>query len=236
MTEAEWLASTEPDRMLDLVRHTATGRKLRLFACACARRVWRLMSEASRNAVAASERFADRLITRHELAEAAEAARSEEEHPVPSHEMANQAGVTTASTSNTAFWVAAVTAEWTADATVEHLAETLEEQPDDEREDDLERVSCTEQLTRCEQCDLLRDIFCPFHAPATDPSWRSWNGGTLVRMAQAVYQERAFDRLPILADAVEEAGCTSAPLLDHLRSPGPHVLGCWGLDVILGKR
>jgi hypothetical protein len=54
-------------------------------------------------------------------------------------------------------------------------------------------------------------------------------------LAQAVYDKRAFERLPDLADALEEAGCTDAEVLGHLRGPGPHVLGCWLVDLLLGK-
>jgi hypothetical protein len=53
-------------------------------------------------------------------------------------------------------------------------------------------------------------------------------------LARAVYDERAFDRLPILADALEEAGCDSAELLAHCRNSGPHVRGCWAVDAVRG--
>ena len=55
-------------------------------------------------------------------------------------------------------------------------------------------------------------------------------------MAQWIYQERAFAELPILADALEDAGCTDPTLLDHLRRPGPHFRGCWALDLLRGER
>jgi hypothetical protein len=54
-------------------------------------------------------------------------------------------------------------------------------------------------------------------------------------LAQAIDDERAFDRLPILADALEDAGCTDADLLNHCRGPGLHVMGCWVVDMLLGK-
>ena len=66
-------------------------------------------------------------------------------------------------------------------------------------------------------------------------SWLQWDGGTVPNMARAVYEERAFDRLPVLADALEEAGCSEAGLLTHLRGAGPHARGCWAVDRILGK-
>jgi hypothetical protein len=68
--------------------------------------------------------------------------------------------------------------------------------------------------------------------------WRSllaWNDGTVVKLVQAIYDERAFDRLPILADALEESGCSDAEILSHCRGAGPHVRGCWLVDLILGK-
>jgi hypothetical protein len=85
------------------------------------------------------------------------------------------------------------------------------------------------------QCDLLRDIFKPFASTAVDPAWHSWNGGTIVVLAQFIYDERAFDRLPILADALEESGCANQDVLVHCRHPGEHVRGCWAIDLILGK-
>jgi hypothetical protein len=54
-------------------------------------------------------------------------------------------------------------------------------------------------------------------------------------LVQGLYDERAFDHLPILADALEEAGCTNADILNHLRGPGPHVRGCWVVDLLLDK-
>jgi hypothetical protein len=65
--------------------------------------------------------------------------------------------------------------------------------------------------------------------------WRTWHSGTIPKLAQAIYQDRAFDQMPILADALEEAGCDNADILAHLRGPGPHMRGCWILDLLLGK-
>ena len=89
---------------------------------------------------------------------------------------------------------------------------------------------------RQEQLALLRDIIGnPFQSVALDPAWSAWNDGTLSKLAQDIYNDRAFDRLPVLADALEDAGCDNAELLSHLRGPGPHVRGCWALDLILGR-
>src|SRR5581483_3643837 len=70
---------------------------------------------------------------------------------------------------------------------------------------------------------------------ALQREWLTWNDSLVRRLAQAIYDERAFDRLPILADALEEAGCTNADILNHCRQPGEHVRGCWVVDLLLGK-
>ena len=68
---------------------------------------------------------------------------------------------------------------------------------------------------------------------AYEEARRIWNDATLPRLARSIYQERAFDRLPILADALEDAGCDNADILNHLRGPGPHARGCWLVDLLL---
>jgi hypothetical protein len=83
---------------------------------------------------------------------------------------------------------------------------------------------------------LLREVFGnPLRPIVVDPSWLSWNDSTIPKIAQAIYDERAFDRMPILADALKEAGCTNADILNHCRQPGEHVRGCWVVDLLLGK-
>lgn len=80
---------------------------------------------------------------------------------------------------------------------------------------------------------MARDIFGnPFRPVAFDPAWRT---STALAIAQGIYDDRAFDRLPILADALQDAGCENDDILSHLRSDGPHVKGCWALDLVLGK-
>ena len=80
---------------------------------------------------------------------------------------------------------------------------------------------------------LFRDIFGnPFRPVAFDPEWRT---ETVVGIARDIYEDRAFERVPILADAIEEAGCDNADILSHCREPGVHVRGCWVVDLLLGK-
>jgi hypothetical protein len=83
---------------------------------------------------------------------------------------------------------------------------------------------------------LILEIFGPHPAlPRVDPEWRAWNNGDVLNLAKTIYDDRRFDLLPILADALEEAGCDDARILAHCRGPGPHARGCWVVDLILGK-
>jgi hypothetical protein len=80
---------------------------------------------------------------------------------------------------------------------------------------------------------LVRDIFGnPFRLVAFDPRWRTSDA---VGLARGIYEDRAFDRLPLLADALMDAGCDNSEILDHCRGEGPHVRGCWVVDLVLGK-
>jgi hypothetical protein len=84
--------------------------------------------------------------------------------------------------------------------------------------------------------ETLRDIFGnPFRAAALDPAWLNWNHGCVVAVAQSLYQERAFADLPILADALQDAGCAEEDILVHCRSGERHVRGCWVVDALLGQ-
>src|SRR5262249_55061356 len=76
----------------------------------------------------------------------------------------------------------------------------------------------------------------PLRPVVAAPPWIGGEAGALRKLPRAIYDDRAFDRLPILADALEDAGCTDRDMLDHCRGPGPHVRGCWVIDLILGKQ
>jgi hypothetical protein len=94
-------------------------------------------------------------------------------------------------------------------------------------------VASADEVGLDDIAELLREHrgnpFCPVSLDAR------WLTPTVVALAKTIYSDRAFDRLPILADALEESGCTKAEILDHCRGPGPHVRGCWAVDLILGK-
>ena len=83
-------------------------------------------------------------------------------------------------------------------------------------------------------CDWLRCLFAnPFRSPVMFA--KPWRTATAEALAASIYAARAFDQLPVLADALEDAGCDATDLLAHLRGPGPHIRGCWALDLVLGK-
>jgi hypothetical protein len=112
-----------------------------------------------------------------------------------------------------------------------HWVETEEEKAD---ERSWRRDQLAEKSERRAQCDLLRDLVPnPFRSPpAFDPAWLTWNDGAVSKMAQTIYAERRFADLPILADALEEAGCDEADILSHCRGGGPHARGCWVIDLL----
>ncbi len=86
------------------------------------------------------------------------------------------------------------------------------------------------------QCLLVRDIFGnPFRPVPVAHSWLAWNNGAIVQLAKAIYDGRRFEDMPVLAKALESAGCKDAEILGHCRGPGPHARGCWLIDLLLGK-
>jgi hypothetical protein len=97
--------------------------------------------------------------------------------------------------------------------------------------DDADRRKWSNPLQ--EMCHLIRDIFGnPFRPATLDPAWRT---DTAVTLAKQMYESREFGAMPILADALQDAGSDSEDVLDHCRGPGPHVRGCWVVDLVLGK-
>lgn len=103
----------------------------------------------------------------------------------------------------------------------------------------LEVAACTGRMARLDedqvQCDLVRDLCSPFRRIEPDPVWIGPESGPVRQMAAVLYEGRRFEDMPILADALEDAGCDSSELLGHLRGPGPHARGCWALDLLLGR-
>lgn len=244
MTEQELLTCTDPQPLLEYFQPDEGARKARLFKCACCRRLWHLLSdERSRSGVVLAERIADgEVVPDDELSRAVKDARAVSESkrfwnsggphdPLYSLHTAAEAAKDT--TSNTGFNALGI-ARWTANALGAEAQAASKTRPHSERGKAAWDTAHTQAFIVI--CDYIRDIFGnPFHPVALDSIWLTWNDGTVVKLAEAIYQERAFDRLPILADAFEEAGCHDADILNHCRQPGVHARGCWVIDTILKK-
>jgi hypothetical protein len=244
MTEAEWHACDDPTEMLAFLRdHHASERKLRLFAVACGRRVWHLLREKrSRKAVKLAERFADGEVDRSEMAAAHRAVHYSLKTNRPDEEWAvshAQAAAREAAADDAGH--AAIHAAQYGQAAAARLAcAGAEDDPGvrrgrspDARWRDTVTGSTAEQAERATQADLLRDIFGDPFKPATcDPSWRT---STVVSLARGVYEERAFDRMTLLMDALMDAGCDNIGVLDHCRMQNDHHRGCWVVDLVLEK-
>jgi hypothetical protein len=241
MTEAEWQVCADPYSMLAFLKGKASDRKLRLFACACCRCFWHLLTdERSRNAVEAAERFAEGLIRKKELKAAQTAA---DEVPNGYESEKDLAAYAVAS-------VAVQNANAAAEGVLEVIVEvglTPEERQqravfptadtrDMTREQWGARIEAVWGRRRRECCSQLREVIGnPFRALQVDPCWLAWNGGAVRQLARSIYDEGRFDELPFLADALQEAGCSEPDLLAHCRRPDGHVRGCWAVDLLLGK-
>jgi hypothetical protein len=238
MTAARWAACEDPERMLAYLRRTqryrVTDRKLRLFLVACCRRIWdHLPDERSRNAVDIAERFADGLVGQKVRGKARSAAKA------LAREFEVVGGFRGAQAAATAAWFAVEKTIRRASGQVAAAAAGYASYAGNPLPSgpawvhDFPRAVVPEKRA---QAALLRCIVGnPFLPAVADPAWLQWNDGTIPKLARAVYEGRAFDRLPVLADALEEAGCTEQRILHHCRGPGAHTRGCWVLDHLLGK-
>jgi hypothetical protein len=239
MTEAEWLTCTDPTPMLEFLRGKASDRKLRLFAAACCRRVWHLLNaDVSKPGVEVIERYSDGLATDSELDAVFQAAarygrRAERKfgRRSPEADLAYR-------DSQQAYLVS-----YAAQRDVHlgmvliyttqcKLREVVGYKPyiDPKAHEEWHRLV---EADGANLAVLLSEVIGnPFRPVTVDPRWLT---STAVALARAIYDERAFDRLPILADALEDAGCDNTDLLAHCRGDGPHVRGCWAVDLVLGK-
>lgn len=183
MTEAEWLAATDPTPMLQFLRGRASDRRFRLFAVGCLR-----AEELTREA--------PDLRGMLQMEEEVDLLHQSEEVPLLDDENRIVGRVRL----ETAFFTACDTARFVGKR----------------------------------RGNILRDIIGnPFRPVAFDPSWRT---STVVALANQMYESRDFSPMPVLADALQDAGCDQPDILAHCRDPQPaHVRGCWVVDLILGK-
>lgn len=212
LTESEWQVCTDPLRMIRYLRGKFGPRKWLLFAAACCRWLyWEVLPDGlSRRAIAVMEQFADQLVDRAVLQRAfgdAVGAAAAQGQPTVVHTPA----------ATVARVVGLILCGWNTAGVANILTHFH-----------------WNQLAIA--CHLLREIAGnPFQARHMDPLWLTWKGGVIPALARGMYDSRDFADMPILADALEEAGCGDPAVLSHCRKPGPHVRGCWVLDWILGR-
>jgi hypothetical protein len=224
MRPRTWQSCSTPSRLLDFLSGRITARKLRLFACACCRSVWHLIQETdSRNAVLTSEQYAD---DRAKLEDLLELRRRADAAATLAWELWDDG---TPAALDAAAAAASEDPLMAANLASDYAARAAQVDADDDQ------TAWKNEQRR--QCCFLRDLVGdPWHCPSRiDQFLLDWGSGTVLRMAKSVYDDRHFEDLAILADALEEAGCQDAEILAHCRGPGLHVRGCWVVDLILSK-
>jgi hypothetical protein len=204
----EWESCPDTRPMLQYLRTYSplSSRKMRLLAAACCRRIWHSLSERGRASVLSAERYADGLASEDERLAAMERPSDTDVDLMASR----AAGARTIAEMEIALQLAA---------------------------------SFADHFEAAEQAVLLRDLVTILSLPLViSPSWLAWEGGTVRKLAEDAYRERTLPngllipgRLGLLGDALEDAGCQETELLGHLREKGPHVRGCWAIDLLLHK-
>jgi hypothetical protein len=232
MTEQEWLAAIEPRELMHFVTE-GNSRKLRLFACACCRRAWNpFVNPFTIRTVMAVEAFADGEIGPKDLErvhEAAGRAAATARNGASRDDSGYLAHVAEAAAS-AAQADALIAVELAFRAAARAAADApamIDEQPGG-------RTGYAEYKAElAEQADLLRDIFGnPFQSLEIQLEWLT---SDVIALAHGIYSDRAFDRMPILADALQDAGCDDDDILNHCREAREHVRGCWVVDLLLSK-
>lgn len=207
MTPSQW-ESADIDSLLATYANDLTPRKLRLLACAFVRSIPALCSGSSGEAVALAERFADGAASTHQLASARFGGRFR-----PGH----------------AAWAVC----WGPDQPPRLMVERTLAWIYGFAQHGAHLIGY--RLTQLALADRFRDLAGHLVlSEPIDPAWLAREDGVVVRLARTIQEEKAFDRMPILGDALEEVGCTREEILAHCRT-GEHVAGCWLLDTLLGK-
>jgi hypothetical protein len=235
-----WRAATDPGAMLTNLGDRASQRKLRLFAAACCRPLVGLIEgEWFREGVELVERQADDSVSVQEVDFCRAAAMATQEGQPEEWEIDAESAAARA-----IVWL--LEEGWLAqlydvtDSTAQALAHLAEREvfPASApfRPARPEQGNDVFRREQARQCALLREVFGdPFLPKSIDPMWLAANDGAAVHLARGIYEGRAYEEMPILADALEEAGCDDTDMLWHCRHGKDHVRGCWVVDLLLGK-
>jgi hypothetical protein len=230
MNEFVWLNENHLSDMLSFLRESGQfcERKARLFSAACCRAVWDMIPDRrSRKAVEVTEKVADGSLQGVHLSIAHEAADEAASERRPASAFARDAdrAAVWASGEYDLVFSPSVTAGYVAESTMSAA----------------ELKGTAREVAEAQQSGLLRDLLgpLPFRPLTVAPSVFGWAQGQVIKLAKAAYAHRELPaghlvpaRLAILADALDEAGCEDAEILGHLRGPGPHVRGCWAVDLV----
>ncbi len=258
MTESDWLQGTDPEPMIRFLREEQTHfrtrwvgwvarprfrvseRKWRLFYCACMRLIAHVLpAEACRQLIDVVERQADGLAGSEEV-EAAIAASMEaclqlaedDAFDWPQQEAVNAVSRFHREEQGNHGTLFHVARAWASAACSERFLTGSMPAGSTGLEDPKWTRQTAVAMAR--QAALLREVMGnSFHARIVDAVWLAWQDSTIPRMARTIYDERRFDDLPILADALEDAGCCDEAMLSHCRAETDHVRGCWLVDLIL---
>lgn len=219
VTNSEWLASDDDSAMLEFVRPNSSERKLRLIAVACCRHLRLMLNDsvaagAIDEAIGAAERYADGLGTKASLKRARQAVRAVR------HGMSVVVGV--ASPAWNALWLTEVAASENACGSVI---------PEINRLAGMGLIALHE---RPPTCNLIRCVIGP--PTRLNSTNRAACTSEVVSLARSIDELRSFERLPVLAQALETAGCDDRDVLSHCRTVDDHVRGCWVVDAVLGKQ
>ncbi len=220
--EGDWLGSKNPHHLRALLvrQDSRSTRKHRLAAVACWREVWPELTEACRKVLEVAEDHADGRVKYSELQRVAEACRASElQRPrALVLQVARSAAHREAGAALAYALLELLGFNWNGPSLPRGAPPGFREG------------------RNVLFCSFIRDIFGnPFRPTAADPAWLLWADGTVPNLARSIYDDRAFHRLPLLADALEDAGCADRSILAHCRGPGPHARGCWVIDLLLGK-
>jgi hypothetical protein len=224
VTEAQWLRARDPLPMLEFLGARASDRKLRLFACACLRRAWHLAKMPHlKQALALLEAFIE--------GDAKDSDRGR------AYKLGGQVLESRASDGQQCLgaevWKAAKKTFKRDEYEFYDFGESAAAALGYEAGEPYTAFLAAKEAERKEQTRLVREMFGnPFRPVSFSSSWRT---DTAVALAKRINEARDFSAMPILADALQDAGCDSDDVLTHCRGTGPHVRGCWVLDLVLGK-
>jgi hypothetical protein len=217
MTETEWLTSVETHILVAFLGCKASDRKMRLFACGVCRQLASYVeTEEYIRAIEAGEEFADTGKTKAAMRRGRQVLRSrrlsllEMTSGMSDELIAIYLAEASLSENKIRYFINRLSALYLMHENsgyIHHRAVTAS--------------------------GIVREVFGnPFRSVSIDPSWLT---STVLTLAQGIYADRIFDRLPALADALQDAGCKNEDILNHCRQPGVHVWGCWAVDLLLGK-